>query len=189
VEFLCDIALSDLPIDQFIGRKENVKRIFRAWRNIFRKVQPEGKGDLRLLTRHDLSSAIYEELLLFNSNVVGRGYERAFPSYRQEQFNIEAVLMIDARQTILDHCPRDITDYLLRGGFPAIIDFQPEYIEMHLQRKKEEGEWRKEEDDIIYVLLDGEKAKAEDYPRLSLNLKWFAGVLGAVAFVFGKWAH
>jgi hypothetical protein len=46
--------------------------------------------------------------------------------------------MIDITRAILRHCPRDTCDFLLRGGFPAILDFQPDYIDAHLRRKAEQ---------------------------------------------------
>jgi hypothetical protein len=46
-----------------------------------------------------------------------------------------------------------------------------------------------EEDDIIFVLLEEKAGPAVDMPCTNLNLKWFAGVVIGLAFVFGKWAH
>jgi hypothetical protein len=87
------------------------------------------------LGQHDHSTSVYQELLLFSRDVVNRGYQRIFPSYDPQGFNIEAVLMIDITSAILQHCPRETCDFLLRGGFPAVIDFHPQYIEGHLRRK------------------------------------------------------
>lgn len=63
--------------------------------------------------------------MLFSRDVVNRGYQRIFSSYDPEAFNPEAILMIDITKTILQHCPKETEDYLLRGGFPQILDFHP----------------------------------------------------------------
>ena len=46
-----------------------------------------------------------------------------------------------------------------------------------------------EEEDMVYVLLEEKAAPAVNMPCANLNLKWFAGVMIGLAFVFGKWAH
>jgi hypothetical protein len=185
------VALGKLELEQFVARKENVRRVFRAWREIFQgEDQGAGKNDLELLTKHDHSSSIYQELMLFSRDVANRGYQRIFPSYHPERFNIEAVLMIDITRTILKHCPRDTCDFILRGGFPAIMDFQPDYIARHLKAKEEEDlQVRMEEPAAVYVLLEGKAPAEPNYPAVNLNLKWFSGVLAGLAFIFGKWAH
>ena len=176
-----------------------MRRVFRAWRQIFQGDEERvGKSDLELLTKHHHSTNVYQELMLLTRDVVNRGYQRLFLSYRPERLNIEAVLMIDITHTILKHCPRDTCDLLLRGGFPAIIDFQPDYIQRHLKEKEEEYlqgrmeedlRGRMEEPDMVFVLLDGKAPDEPNHPKVNLNLKWFSGVLVGLAFIFGKWAH
>ena len=98
--------------------------------------------------------------------------------------------MIDITRTIINYCPRDTFDLILMGGFPAIMDFQPDYITRHLKAKEEEDlQVRMEEPTPIYVLLEGKAPAEPNYPAVNLNLKWFSGVLVGLAFIFGKWAH
>jgi hypothetical protein len=85
VEFLCDVALGNQDLDQFIARKENVKRVYRAWEGIFAGERAAlGGSELAMLAKHDHSTSVYQELMLLSRDVVNRGYQRVFPSYRPE---------------------------------------------------------------------------------------------------------
>ena len=124
VEFLCDAALGHLALDQYLSRKENIKRIYQAWSAIFQQQeQPYQKGDLPVVTKDHLSNSIYEEFLNFSRDIVNKGYERVFTSYNDRDSNIEAFLMVDITDTILRHFQREKCDYVLRADFSQQIDY------------------------------------------------------------------
>jgi hypothetical protein len=67
-----------------------MKKTYREWWSILnneRNLVPNSQ-DIKDLRKNDHINRIFEQMINFANNVVGKGYEILFRSYKASQFNI-----------------------------------------------------------------------------------------------------
>jgi hypothetical protein len=91
--------------------------------------------------------------------------------------------MTHVTNSILKELPTKHSDYILRAYFDKQIEFARDYKEV-IDRQPAAAERIGENS----ILVEGKAPADPQHPKISLNLKWFTGVLTVVAAVFLKWS-
>ena len=74
-EFLADVSLGQMRLDEYLSRKQNYLDTYRKWQNILEK------GDtkhLRKLNPYLLTSQIFESLHELDEKIIKKEYEKEF---------------------------------------------------------------------------------------------------------------
>ena len=131
--------MGNLPIIEFVERKEKAIRTYQAWhRIIHNEWQDQSQLESRGKTaKNDHTNRIFGELINFSTDVVNKGHQRCFDNYNASQFNLESIFMAYVTESILKELPNRPCDYVLRAHFAKQIDSARQYLESLPQRPED----------------------------------------------------